>query len=425
MRVACLGLIFGSGLVPAGRGFMVQRIGRVHISGVKPQEQYSVNSARLFGSNPDFVDSDFEGLQHLKQEFSMLVGGGKKSGGSSKLNYKRFMAWEEIQALLSDKLCSVDEIEDIWRKGGRVDSINDPVDFDGFVEINRQLDDLFVYEDDREGEDDMSAAVTGSLIDDDYEEGEMTSIDVWNPTFNPQEALEPEFVLHLKQFFDAHSRKSPPFGLSFEVFSQWDEIRRMLIEGEVDQSCLKELWAEAIVETTRSFPDRALQTGKNVDFDTFLRLNIRLDQMLDELQEALESLSDEQVEEYYRKEFNELVAAAGAGAGKGGSSGGGGGGGGGLLSYSALMDWSDMREMITSGMIAKEEVDKLWDALPKQPLSAAQRGKGFGAGSERQADGIEIDAFLALNRAIEDEERTEAMGMGEGEGEGEETEILQ
>jgi hypothetical protein len=300
------------------------------------------------------------------------------------------------------------------------------------VEINRQLDDLFVYEDEREGEDDMSAAVTGSLIDDDYEE-DMSSFDVWNPTFNPEEALEPEFVLHLKQFFDAHSRKSPPFGLSFEVFSQWDEVRRMLIEGEVDQSCLKELWAEAIVETTRSFPERALQTGKNVDFDTFLRLNIRLDQMLDELQEALESLSDEQVEEYYRKEFSELVAGGGRGGG-GGAGKGGSSNEGGLLSYAALMDWSDMREMITSGMIAREEVDRLWDALPKQPLSAAQRGKGskgFGAGSERQADGIEIDAFLALNRAIEDEERTEAMGMGgsegdgEGEGEGEETGILQ
>jgi hypothetical protein len=73
-------------------------------------------------------------------------------------------------------------------------------------------------------------------------------LDVWSRELNPTEVLEPEFVAHLKSFYDAHASKSPPFGLSYSVFSSWDEVRQMLSQGEVDVACLKELWAEALLE---------------------------------------------------------------------------------------------------------------------------------------------------------------------------------
>ena len=44
-----------------------------------------------------------------------------------------------------------------------------------------------------------------------------------------------------------------------------------------------------------------------ISLDTFLRLNIRLDNTINEIQEALENLTDEDVEDYYRREFTSLA----------------------------------------------------------------------------------------------------------------------
>ena len=360
---------------------------------------------------PDLNDDDFDTFAHLKQEFGLLSRQGKKQkGAGAVVSYESFMEWEEIQALLSDGLCSNAELQEIWSSLARG---ADAIDFDTFVEINRVLDDKFPYEIDEEDEGENGGGGGGKMSDVEGELLDYDDIDPWSAEFDPKEALEPEFVLHLEQFYNAHARKSPPFGLSYDVFASWDEIKRMLAEGEVDSACLKELWAEAVTETAKAFPDKMKQMGKNIDLDTFLRLNIRLDMILDELQEALESLSDEQVEEYYRKEFDQMATKGGGGVG------GGGGEKPALLSYKALMDWADMREMLQSGMLVQEEVDAKWDALPRQPLPSAAGGasgggsKGFGSSSgksSRQSEGITLEAFLALNTAIEDEERSEVMG---------------
>jgi len=353
----------------------------------------------LFSQSLDGLgDSDSgENLKHLEQEFAQLLSG--KGGG--KLSYERFKAWEEVQALLTDGLCTVEEIEELWVSGGGVKTLKDKVDFEGFVEINRRLDDLFEYVDEREDEENMSVEGEDDMADD--------IEDVYSPTFDPVDMLEPEFVGYLKQFFDGHARKSPPFGLTFDVFAEWEDIKRMLSEGQVDSVVLKELWAEAIVETTKHSPDKIKQTGKNIDFDTFLRLNMRLDQAMDELQEALEGLSEEQVEQYYREEFAELTKGGGADA---------------LLGYEALMGWADMREMLSTGMLMEDQVAAMWDALPKQPLpfKGGSKKKGFGnnsaIGADKLSTGINLDAFLALNQAFEDASESEVVGVGVGGGNG-------
>lgn len=345
----------------------------------------SIGNFALSSSKDDDISiSDLEDLKYLEQEFKAL------SAKSKTLSYESFMDWEEIQALISDGLCSKKEIKDLWVT--TVKSTDKTMDFENFVKINRVLDDMFEYEDEREDEANLT------IGNGDVEKGELMGyddFDVWSPSFNPSDALEPEFIAHLKLFYDAHASKTPPFGMSYNVFASWDEVKQMLSEGEIDEGCLEELWAETLMESAKNFPEKMKQTKKNIDFDIFLRLNIRLDQILDELQEALESLSDEQVEEYYRKEFAELTTKSG----------------GNLLSYNELMGWSDMQEMIRSGMIAQHEVDKMWDALPKQPLGTFYKKKGFGTTSSvEQSDGITVEAFLALNNAIEDEERSEIMG---------------
>jgi len=324
-------------------------------------------------------------LKYLEEAFIEL----QRKGSKNKVSFSSFLEWEEIQALLTDEQTTVDELQKLWTSAGGVESTNDGLNFNNFVAINRALDDLFEYEDEEEyGE--------GEGEGDDEEMEGFEGLDVWSRDLDPTEVLEPEFVTHLKRFYDAHASKSPPFGLSYSVFSTWDEVRQMLSQGEVDVACLEELWAETLFETAKNFPELAKQTQNNIDFDTFLRLNIRLEQILDELQEALESLSDEDVEAYYRKEFASLTQRSG----------------GDLLSYKDLMEWPDMQEMLQHGVLKQDDVDRMWNALPKQNLGAFYKKKGFGV---QQSDGINVEAFLALNQAIEDEGESEVVGGADDE----------
>lgn len=329
------------------------------------------------------VDGDFsEDTKFLQQEFSALL-----QPGESKVSYPRFMEWEEIQAILADGLCTQKELDAMWTTA--VKSKKESVDFAKFLEINRVLDDMFEYEEEGEagenGEEGEEGEGRGEMGEEEEEEDDF---DVWDPEFRPQDVLEPEFLAHLKQFYDAHAT----VGLSFEAFAEWDDVRQMLDDGEIDQACLTDLWAETLIETGKN-ADASVKRGKSIDLDSFLRLNIRLDQVLDEVAEALDGLSDEQVEAYYRKEFEDLTSKSP--------------GAGGLLSYRELMDWPDMREMIGTGIISQEAVDQMWAALPKQPLR--QKSKGFGDDADKAREGIAIEAFLALNNAIEDEERSEVI----------------
>lgn len=202
------------------------------------------------------------------------------------------------------------------------------------------------------------------------------------------------------------------------------------------------------------------KTKVRISLSTFIRMNVRLDLLMDEIEEALASLTDEEVEKYYRKvraiewlhrtehrghvkidtanlmnvcwigtfdrmdptamlllrllphpvwyyliaalsDLQEFAALSHDEP---------------LLSYSDLMAWSDLQDLISNGIVLQSQLDRLWTALPKQPL-----GKYFkpikqsnekdqaAMTSINQSDGITIDAFLMFNEAIEDIEGSEIL----------------
>jgi len=292
------------------------------------------------------------------------------------LKYKDFLRWEEIQAILEDGSCTKDEIENIWRQRtlGK-----DGADFQDFVDMNYDIDDMFEYVDDEgneEGEDFNEE--TGIVSSSDEIE------DPWDPSFDPVEAYEPESLDYIRAFFEKNA--NPQGRLSYKSFAAWEDVLDMIRDGEVDQSCLKDVWREAVMmpgskskDSKLGMTTTATDLEETIDLDTFLRMYIRLSVVLDEIEEALESLSDADVEKYYRKEFEILT------------------GGDRLLGYDSLMEWPDMADIFSSGSLDKEQVLKIWNALPKEPLPAKKANKGFGS-----KDGITVEAFLALNQEIED-----------------------
>ena len=346
-----------------------------------------VGEMKLFGGDSSEVDSDDS---ILRQQFKDM------SSGTDTLLFKNFYEWEEIQALMADNVCDEKSVKELWtRLAGAIES---PINYEQFLEINEELDEkfdaLYGESDGVDAEDNKIEVQSGvgfapSISDSD--------IDIWDPQFNPSNALEEDFLLYLNNFYSASiDEGNLSKGLSYDAFASWDDIKIMLAEGGVDVECLKELWKEALLETAKYCKDSAADgdiesslTEGNINIDTFLRLNIRLDQIMDEISDALENLTDDEVEAYYRKEFSELSQGER------------------LLSYQQLMKWADIAEMVENDVLNADQIKVMWNALPKQPLGSFSKGDSSDMQKIVQSDGITIEAFLAFNTALEDEVSSE------------------
>ncbi|KAJ1415977.1 hypothetical protein B484DRAFT_454405 [Ochromonadaceae sp. CCMP2298] len=224
--------------------------------------------------------------------------------------------------------------------------------------------------------------------------------------------------------------------LTFRSLLEWKDITAFLDEGSLDHTCLREVWLEALTarlgprEAVQMFPlgvsmgaaaggaggDKGMGAGVGakgvgmgmgvgmglagvsqaaaqkalllqsqprfqLDFDTFVRLNFRLEEVLEEIREGLGGMSQEDVVSFYREQFQKLC--------KGKK----------LLTYRRLMDWDMMKSMIEEGEVTEEQVKQLWGALGRESVSN-QSGRGFG---QRQEEvGIDEEAFVTLNNALED-----------------------
>jgi hypothetical protein len=82
------------------------------------------------------------------------------------------------------------------------------------------------------------------------------------------------------------------------------------------------------------------------------------------------------------------------------------------LSYNQLMGWADLSELISNGIVNQEQLDRIWNALPKKPLGRYYKSTGANSkGSKiKQSDGITVDAFLMFNEEIEDLGSSEIVG---------------
>lgn len=117
---------------------------------------------------------------------------------------------------------------------------------------------------------------------------------------------------------------------------------------------------------------------------------------MEDIKVALEQLSEQDVEEYYRQEFELLT------------------GGHRLLAYSQLVGWSLVEEMFSNRELTEEQLQSMWVALVKEPIRKDRlnrTGKGFAPSTSSSSSdvsggteeaGITVESFLLLNSAIED-----------------------
>ena len=276
------------------------------------------------------MDMDrIDGTKHLSAEFKTL------SKGKSYLEFGDFLKWEEIQALLADDLLSMGELKSLWLK--YVGSLTYSIDKPTFFKMNEDLDNMFEEVDDEEEDEDEEVV----------DENNVEFSDIWDLSVDSSKVFPKEFIAYLSIF---HSKHATAEGLlSYHSFREWKDINELMAEGSVDVTCLKDVWQEALIYKSKhsnggsgDATTAALSTSNNdfalkknfenekymVDLDTFIRVNFRLEEVMEEIRKALSDLSSEDVRAYYSGEFEALA------------------GGEGLLSYQQLMDWTVVQEVL-------------------------------------------------------------------------------
>jgi hypothetical protein len=329
--------------------------------GLNEQEGYEL--VCMINDLPDPEDEEF-----YDAEYAKLTGGGKDGDAGSKLPFFKFMNWGDVQDMMNDGVLNMEEVSDIWR--ANAGDLNASIDRATFGKINAALDEAI--ETKENGAEDSkatsssivaaSAAAVAAVEEVGGDSGvDMTDVDVWAPAFDPGSVFDPESLEEITAFYVKITGGADK-KMSFDMFRSWDDVKELLSEKSVTPAVLQSVWEEA----ARGAPV--------IDYDTFLRLNVRMDLLMDELEGSPEKEEEEKegAESFYRTEFNNIS------------------GGGPLIRLDMLLEWKEVKELIDDGSVTKKQVERMFEGMPKEPM-----------GIPANTFGINEDTFVAFNGMLD------------------------
>mmetsp|Transcript_13982 Transcript_13982/g.13496 ORF Transcript_13982/g.13496 Transcript_13982/m.13496 type:complete len:534 (+) Transcript_13982:949-2550(+) len=167
--------------------------------------------------------------------------------------------------------------------------------------------------------------------------------------------------------------------ISLKDFSAWGDVKAMMDEGVMTEKLLKGAWVEAA---------KGVKDKETINYDSFLRLNVRLDLIMDEMEvmqegakkidEVIEEEEEEDAEAFYRTEFKEIT------------------GGGRLMRLDMLLEWKEVKELFDEGVITPKQVSKMFDGMPKEPMGIPATTVGIAEDTFVAFNGM-LDVFLDVN----------------------------
>lgn len=348
-----------------------------------------------------------EDLRILEQQFSQLA------KNKDSLTFKTFFSWDEIQALLAEDLFAKEEIQDMWNEV--VGDIKKTCSLEQFIEINRIIDDELDIDADEEDDDADNNDDNDTTDSGEYDGSGQAHLraNVWSEEYDPRADLIPEFYEYLKSFFDARAVRGQ---LNYTSLTGWTDVTELLEEGNIDLAILDDLWGEACERKELSFDTDAVASraaggdkykSRTISFDTFLRLNVRLNEVVEEVDAAIEGLDDADYEQYYRTEFRQLTGTdLIVGTEKGTDTGPV------YLSLKKLLAWPDLKEAMQDFSLKKDDIVKIWDELKLTPFREAAPApkKGFATkgdatgsgGGGLETVGIDENEFVNFNYLLDE-----------------------
>lgn len=319
--------------------------------GLNEQEGYEL--VCMINDLPDPEDEDF-----YNTEFANLVG----DEDGAKLPFFKFMNWGDVQDMMNEGVLSMEEVTEIWRTNAG--DLNASIDRTTFGKINVALDDAIETKElAEEGGEAKVSSVGGS--DDTVD---ISDVEVWSKGFDPTSVFDPESLEEITVFFTKATGGADKT-MSFDTFKSWEDVQELLNEKTMTPAILQKTW------------DEAAKGGDAIDFDTFLRLNVRMDLLMDELEEAAPATAEAKnaeggvegdAEQFYRKEFKDLS------------------GGGALIRLDMLLEWKEVKDLVDDGAVTQKQIERMFEGMPKEPM-----------GIPANSFGINEDTFVAFNGMLD------------------------
>ena len=308
---------------------------------------------------PDPEDAEF-----YDKEFGKLTGDVE----GAKLPFFKFINWGDVQDMMNEGVLSMEEVTQIWRDNAG--DLNASIDRALFGKINLAMDDAIETKEIAEEEGGASATAANAITPtsttptpSSSDTIDVTNLDVWGASFDPISAFDPENMEEITAYFNKAAGGLDK-KMSFDMFRVWDDVKELLDEKVMTPEILQAVWEEAA------------KGEPVITYDTFLRLNVKLDLVMDELEAAAAAGNGaeglDEAETFYRSEFKKIS------------------GGGPLIRLDMLLEWNDVQELINDNSVSKKQIERMFEGMPKEPM-----------GIPSSDFGISEDTFVAFNGMLD------------------------
>lgn len=244
-------------------------------------------------------------------------------------------------------------MDDIWNaapKFPQVDGTEKRIDVDSFIQIYRDIDDIFEEEDEEEEEeeyeDDQSAMMQQDVKEETNDETVSTEDD------------------ELIQSFRALCDES---GLvSKTAMKDWNEVKELLIEEELSPEEFDEIWEQI---------PKSPGTTDCIDLDGFLKFNVALDDLFEYMDDDDNDDDDQkevdapkqsdkvQIPMFYGDDLPPGVIFAELANENA------------LVGMDELKKWGDLQDMLKEGDLLPLELQNIYESIPKQIKEGSQDEK--------------------------------------------------
>jgi hypothetical protein len=340
---------------------------------------------------------DPEVLEFYNQEY-LKICKEKKNYNNDGISFFDVLNWSEMKTLINDDMITMEEISNIWKLINN-DNLNSKINKLQFNQLNRFIDDLLEKkeEDGNDTSENVSATSTSSSTAIDVDTKLVSTsnndiiisseIDVWSSSFNPKTVFDVESLEEITSYYVSSVGGTIDNEITYESLLKWNDIIEMIQEGSLTIDALNIAWNEAInakqfLLLSSSTSTTSSSTTSSINYDQFLRLNVRLDLLMDEIEAkneenkkessslSMETSADEKVddlnsydsndssnsgdkidaESFYRSEFNKITS------------------GGSLMRLDMLLSWKEIADLIADGSVSEKQITRLFDSMPKEPM---------------------------------------------------------
>ena len=295
---------------------------------------------------------DPDDLIFLKSSFLEL-----SSGAEGRVTFMKFLGWTDMQDMINEEAITMEKITELWQEVAG--DVNASLDRKGFYKINCLVD---LYLDEDSGEDDEASVIGG---EERMNEANDAPENVYTSSFDPRAVFDDESIAEIEEVFN---KKAGPEGMVLREFLSWDEVKDIMADKLVGMDDVLTLWDSA-----------ADFCGKDtLDLDTFLRLNIALDYVLDAAEAVVErgdgatvrteSAAVDDAESFYRQEFKKIATN-------------------GVVTLEGLLSWGEIEDLLSDNAVTREQIAQMFNGMPKETAG--------------ETVGISLNSFLGFNGMLD------------------------